>query len=221
MVKGMLTVRRIVGLFAFALAFLGWVAAFVTMRSNNDLEYRLSSTEAELSETRSALDQASNEIAVLWQQDTSGRLEKVRKDLSVLKDLSDSIARLKGLSLQIDEAEALLAQLRTEVTEQQTLLTSAPEKLAAMPSQPPSNDLACLQGGFVRIIRVKFSGLAGEPPCSVVYEKSPPEEPSIETLWRSHSEKGFCEAQAGELVEKLRGWNWTCGPIGDVLGVPE
>ena len=128
-------------------------------------------------------------------------------------DVATSLNNLAGLYQARAKA--------TDIIDQQTLLTSAPEKLAAMPSQPPSNDLACLQGGFVRIIRVKFSGLAGEPPCSVVYEKSPPEEPSIETLWRSHSEKGFCEAQAGELVEKLRGWNWTCGPIGDVLGVPE
>ncbi len=220
MVKGMLTVRRIAVLLAFSVAILGWVAAFVMVRGAKDLEDRLSSAEAELSETRTALVQTSEEIAVLWQEyrehlDTFGKLEKVRKDLN------DNIARLKDLSSQIDQAEALLAQLRTEVVEQQTLVTSTPEKLAPIPSHVASNDLACSQGGLVRIIRVKYSGLVGEPPCAVVYEKSPPEEPSIETLWRTSHEKGFCEARVGELVEKLRGSNWKCGLVQDVLGAPE
>lgn len=231
MVKGMLTLRRVAAVFAFAVALVGGVAAFVMVRDAQDLEVRLSSVVAELSETRAALARKSDELEALRSEnreyrDTFGRRDEVRKTLS------DHIARLKDLALQIDEAkarlaelrteaEARLAELKTEAEEQQTLPTSAPEEPAAVSSRTPLNELTCLLGGVVRIIRVEYSGSVGEPPCSVVYEKGPPEQPSVETLWRTNHEKGFCEARASEFVEKLRGWNWTCGPIGDVLGIPE
>lgn len=289
MVKGMLTARRLAIVFAFAVALLGWAAAYLTVRGTKDLEDGLASAEAELSETRAALAQKADELAALRleyreYQDMSGRLEKVGETLT------GNIARLKDLSLQIDEAEARLDQLRADAREQQSLLTgttrdyvtttrarvrarpsAASEELAVVPSgtplavleiveegtwykvgsvgfmyhellkpitvpmsdapaeelesptKPDANvsDFACLQGGMVRAIRVEYSGSVGEPPCSVVYEKSAPEQPSTEILWRTQHEKGFCEARARELVEKLRSSNWKCGLFRDVLGMPE
>ncbi len=63
MVKRLLSARRLVAVFGFAVALLGWVAAFVTVRGTSDLEDRLASAEAELSETRSALVQTSDDLA--------------------------------------------------------------------------------------------------------------------------------------------------------------
>ncbi len=239
MIKRLLSARRLLAVLGFAVGLLGWVAAFVTVRSTNDLEYRLASAEAELPETRAILAQKEDELAAVRLeyrefQDTSGRLEKVRKDLS------DSIARLKGLSLQIDEAEALLAQLRTEVIEQQTLLTDttrdsgtttegnveaqptiAPKDLAIAPAGPNLHQFACMREGKTRLVYIEYSGAIGEPPGSVVYEKGPPDQSSRDVPWRAENKKGFCEARARELVEKLRSSNWRCGPLRDVLGIDE
>ena len=82
MVKRLLSVRRIMAVFGVAVGLLGWVAAFVAVRHTNDLEYRLASKEAELSETVSALVQMSDENAVLWQknrdyQDMSGPARRI------------------------------------------------------------------------------------------------------------------------------------------------
>jgi len=33
-----------------------------------------------------------------------------------------------------------------------------------------------------------------------------------EVLWRADSQSGYCEARTQEVVERLRGWGWTCTP---------
>ncbi len=181
----------------------------------------------------------SDEYAVLWQknrdyQDTSGRLEKVRKDLR------DSIARLKGLSLQIDAAEARLDQQQAEATEQQTSLTdttgdsvtttmakseaqptAASEDLAIAPAGPNLHQFACMRGGMTRLVYIEYSDAIGEPPCSVVYQKGPPEQSSRDVPWRAEHNKGYCEARARELVENLRSSSWSCGPLSNDLGINE
>ncbi|MEE8534469.1 MAG: hypothetical protein V3S45_00395 [Kiloniellales bacterium] len=81
------------------------------------------------------------------------------------------------------------------------------------------SQFACLRDGMIRIIYVEYYGQAGEPPCAVVYEKSPPEEMSKETLWRSQNMTGFCETHAQELVRKLRESDWKCGLYRDVLSI--
>ncbi len=155
MVKRLLSARRLVAVFDFAVALLGWVAAFVTVRGTSDLEDRLASAEAELSETRPALVQTSDELAAVRleyreYQDMSGNLEKVTGDLAGAK------GELAHLLLQIDAAEARLDQQRAEAREQQTLLagtargyvtttrarvrarpTTASEELAIVPEGTP------------------------------------------------------------------------------------
>ncbi len=81
------------------------------------------------------------------------------------------------------------------------------------------NQYACLRDGMIRAIYVEYALAAGEPPCEVVYEKSPPEEAMREVPWRAQSSRGFCEDQARDLVEKLRHWGWKCGLFRDVLGI--
>lgn len=81
------------------------------------------------------------------------------------------------------------------------------------------NQYACLRNGMIRAIYVEYALAAGEPPCEVVYEKSPPEEAMREVPWRAQSSHGFCEDQARDLVDKLRHWGWKCGLFRDVLGI--
>jgi hypothetical protein len=81
------------------------------------------------------------------------------------------------------------------------------------------SQFACLRDRSVRIVYVEYYSAAGEPPCAVVYEKSPPEASSRETLWKSSSQRGFCQAQAGKLVQRLRNGGWRCGLYRDVYGI--
>ena len=239
MVKRLLSVRRILAVFGVAVGLLGWVAAFVAMRHTNDLEYRLASKEAELSETVSALGQMSDENAVLWQknrdyQDMSGHLEEVTGNLAGAK------AQLGDLLTQIDAAEARLDQQQAEATEQQTSLTdttgdsvtttmaqseaqptAASEDLAIAPAGPNLHQFACMRGEMTRLVYIEYSDAIGEPPCSVVYERGPPEQSSKNVPWRAEHQKGFCEARASELVENLRSSDWRCGPLRDALGTDE
>ena len=70
---------------------------------------------------------------------------------------------------------------------------------------------------MVRLISVEYAGPDGQPPCSVVYEKSLPERPSREVLWRAEHSTSYCELRVREFVEMLRSWNWKCGLFRDVF----
>jgi uncharacterized membrane-anchored protein YhcB (DUF1043 family) len=225
--------------FGIAVGLLGWVSAFVAVKGVKDLEDRLSSTKAELSETVSALVQTSDENAVIWQenreyQDTFGQLEEVTGNLAGAK------AELADILLQINAAEARLDQQQGEVRKQQTSLTdttsdsvtttegnvgaqptAASEDLAIAPAGPNLHQIACMRGGMTRLVYIEYSDAIGEPPCSVVYEKGPPEQSSRDVPWRAEHNKGYCEARARGLVEKLRSSNWRCGPLHDALGTNE
>ena len=83
------------------------------------------------------------------------------------------------------------------------------------------NEYACLRDQVVRVVYVEYLDGSGQPPCTVVYNKRPPEQPSQEFLWSAKTDVGFCEANARGLVEKLRGWGWKCGLYRDVLGIDE
>ena len=83
------------------------------------------------------------------------------------------------------------------------------------------NEYACLNDEMIRVVYVEYLGGAGQPPCTVVYKKSPPEQPSQEFLWNAETNVGFCEDNARELVEKLRAGGWKCGLYADVLGINE
>ena len=80
---------------------------------------------------------------------------------------------------------------------------------------------ACLQNDMVRLISVEYTGPDGRPPCSVVYEKSLPEQPSREVLWHAEHSTSYCELRVREFVEMLRSWNWKCGLFRDVFTASE
>ena len=80
---------------------------------------------------------------------------------------------------------------------------------------------ACLQNDMVRLISVEYAGPNGQPPCSVVYEKTFPEQPSKKVLWRAEHSTSYCELRVREFVEMLRSWNWKCGLFRDVFSASE
>ena len=80
---------------------------------------------------------------------------------------------------------------------------------------------ACLQNDMVRLISVEYSEPDGKPPCSVIYEKSSPERPSKEVLWRAEHSTSYCELRVREFVQMLRSWNWKCGLFRDVFSTGE
>ena len=80
---------------------------------------------------------------------------------------------------------------------------------------------ACLRDDLIRLVYLEYSGPVGEPPCSVIYEKSPPEQSSTEVLWRALHSTVYCELRAREFVEILRSWGWKCGLFRDVFGTKE
>ncbi len=83
------------------------------------------------------------------------------------------------------------------------------------------HQFACLREEMTRLVYLEYSDVVGEPPCSVVYEKGPPGQPTREVLWRAENTQGYCEAQARAFVEKLRKSNWKCGLFRDVFSVSE
>ncbi len=239
MAKRLLSVRRILAVFGVAVGLLGWVAAFVAVRHTNDLEYRLVSAEAKLPETRAVLAQKEEELAAVRLeyrefQDMSDHLDEVTGNLA------GATVQLADLLTQIDAAEARLDQQQAEAREQQTSLTdttsdsvtttmakseaqptAAPEDLAIAPAGPNLHQFACMRGEMTRLVYIEYSDAIGEPPCSVVYQKGPPEQSSRDVPWRAEHNKGYCEARARELVENLRNSNWSCGPLSNDLGINE
>ncbi len=78
----------------------------------------------------------------------------------------------------------------------------------AVPGLGSANPVTCEQGGLIRKVVVVYANPGQALPCEVIYDKSG--EGSIETVWRSDYEAGYCEARAMELVEKLNGAGWLC-----------
>ena len=83
------------------------------------------------------------------------------------------------------------------------------------------HSFACVRDDLVRLIYLEYDRSEGEPPCSVIYEKQPPETAVREILWHAQRSTSFCELRARELVEILRSWNWKCGLSRDVFGAIE
>jgi len=83
------------------------------------------------------------------------------------------------------------------------------------------HSFACVRDNLVRLVYLEYDGSVGDPPCSVIYEKQPPETAAREILWQAQHSTTFCELRARELVEMLRSWNWKCGLSRDVFDALE
>jgi len=79
-----------------------------------------------------------------------------------------------------------------------------------------ANPVSCEQGGLIRRIEVVYAEPGLAVPCEVIYDKSA--EGSIETVWRSNFEAGYCEARATELIDKLTGKGWLCASTAEGSG---
>jgi len=73
----------------------------------------------------------------------------------------------------------------------------------------------CSLDGVTR--RVEILSEPGVPvPCEVHYYKDAESPGEDQVLWSAQNEVGYCEARAGEFVEKLRGMGWACRNTGNV-----
>lgn len=82
------------------------------------------------------------------------------------------------------------------------ILISSPQIVA---QQQPGQSTHCQLGESVRVVEVLYPE-GGELPCEVHYTK----EGAASVLWQANNETGYCEQQAADFVEKLRGWGFEC-----------
>ena len=92
---------------------------------------------------------------------------------------------------------------------------------ASHKSDAGAHSFVCVQDNLTRLIYLEYSGVVGESPCSVVYEKRPPEPESREVLWQAARSGPYCELRAQELVELLRSGGWKCDLFHDVIDTTE
>ena len=67
----------------------------------------------------------------------------------------------------------------------------------------------CTMGDSVRRIEIYYPESPETLPCQVIYHKDT-EEPK--TLWRAENDASYCEIQADNLIDTLKGWGWQCNP---------
>ena len=79
----------------------------------------------------------------------------------------------------------------------------------------------CVQDNLTRLVYLEYGGSVGQPPCSVVYEKRPPEPASRDVLWQAVHSTLYCELRAQELVELLQSGGWKCDLFHDVIDTNE
>ena len=73
---------------------------------------------------------------------------------------------------------------------------------------------ACQYGELSRRVEVHYATPGQTVPCEVRYFKDTEDPGNAQTLWNAQAESGYCEARAGEFIEILRGWGWTCTAAG-------
>ncbi|SEA36613.1 hypothetical protein SAMN05216562_2856 [Microbulbifer marinus] len=71
----------------------------------------------------------------------------------------------------------------------------------------------CRLGNSQRIIEVIYASPPSKVPCEVSYTKAG----SVQTLWRSQNEIGYCETRAREFAQQQTGWGWHCAEPGEVV----
>ena len=79
-------------------------------------------------------------------------------------------------------------------------------------SQSPG-DFQCSKGSDVRRIEILFADPSGRLPCRVIYRPET-ETKSVGTVaWRNIAELETCQAQALQVVDRLRAEDWNCTAI--------
>lgn len=83
--------------------------------------------------------------------------------------------------------------------------------MLTLPTVASAESWICEQGDLMREIIV--SRETGNPlPCSVVYTKDT-ENQASQVLWSAQFDGAYCDAQANNFAEKLRGFGWTCSEM--------
>ena len=73
-----------------------------------------------------------------------------------------------------------------------------------------SNDYQCANGDDIRRIEIRFEDESGRLPCRVIYRPETETDKVGIVSWRGLPDRASCDAQAGEIVDRLTNEGWTC-----------
>lgn len=68
----------------------------------------------------------------------------------------------------------------------------------------------CSLNGLVRRVEIAYEAAPAKVPCAVYYYKDNEAPDESSTLWSAQNMEGYCEEKAGEFVQKLQSWGWSC-----------
>ncbi len=89
--------------------------------------------------------------------------------------------------------------------------------IARPASSETSNDYQCSRGDDVRRIEIRFEDDTGQLPCRVIYRPET-ENAAVGTVsWRGITALDQCEAQAGQVVDRLKAEGWNCAFVNHLL----
>jgi len=78
----------------------------------------------------------------------------------------------------------------------------------------------CSNGDLQRRVEI-LRETAAVVPCEVHYYKDTEAPGEQQVLWSATNQTGYCEQKVEELVAKLKGWGWDCGPSDEPDAAPE
>jgi hypothetical protein len=73
-----------------------------------------------------------------------------------------------------------------------------------------SNDYRCANGDDIRRIEIRFEDENGRLPCRVIYRPETETDKVGIVSWRGLPDRASCDAQAGEVVDRLTNEGWIC-----------
>ena len=74
-----------------------------------------------------------------------------------------------------------------------------------------SDTYQCTYGDLQRRVEI-LRETGAQVPCEVHYYKDSEAPGERQVLWSATNEVGYCEKNAEQLITKLKGWGWDCGP---------
>ena len=84
------------------------------------------------------------------------------------------------------------------------------EEAANQALQTTAPRFICNYAQRERRIEVVYTNPPQQVPCQVQYFKDTEEPGNMQVLWSANDEIGYCETQAEQLAERLRGFGWEC-----------